>query len=503
MKTFHYIGYVIRNFGPTFLTAILLLLSPSISGANPPLANTSFEIVGPNGSPTATGPLVLGAAGFSAALRWSVFHNTAGSTTTSIVSTTLGGSPGIRAMTVETDGDHNGIVQTTGGPNTGPVRCIAYGWVLVDVGVVGMGAGNGGSTQATSVVSTTTGAWEYLQVENFDTPCNEIVFYSIGGGADFTVDDVGLKEIQDIQAFQNVEYSNAIDERAIVGGGNHAGLDPGQILYTEPLDTLIDFNPMDVVDIYPAIESGDEPDAQIDALASGSDVGLDDVIDNTEALRVSFLGDPGAVTPVSVYREEITGTATEEFYQRDINFPNLPGDLEDLDAMELWRSGDTFDLDDSDFHSIEGDVGGTSVYQFLTGVPIAYITQAQIYGAISGSLNFLGVEGEVDVDALMVRDLGQAGIWDTGDEVLFSIRSADTWTGVEIVHWRFGAAATFLSHGGHLWDSAFVPSSSFPVTDADRDVDAIEVPEPGAALGLLFGAAGLWCCNRYRRWRSA
>jgi hypothetical protein len=482
---------------PAFV--LLLLLLPRFSQANPPLANPTFEIVGPNGSLTVNVTVVPGPAGLSAANSWSVFHNTAGTTTTRLLSTTLGTSLGVRMIEVATDGPLNGIVQTTGVVGSGPLNCIVSGWVFVISGVVGLGGGNGGATQATSIVSTTSGVWEYLQVENLDSPCNEILFYSIGGAAEFFVDDAGLKELQEPGDLPNVEYSNFLDERAIVGGGSHAGLDPGQILYTEPPDTLADTNPQDVIDFFPLIESGAEPDAQIDALASGCDAYFDEVVADQERLLVSFLSDPGPVVNVAVYHEDPSGATGIEYDQRDVNFPNLPGDLEDLDALELWRIKDTMSLDDSTFFSTQGDTGGVSIYQFLTGVPVSYITQAQIYTAISTGLTYEGLQAEVDVDALMVRDLREAGIWDQGDEVLFSIRSAGGWTGVEIVHWKFGSFPTFLVHGGHVWDTTFVPSSVFPVADNDREVDAIEAPEPSSALGLLFGAAALLGCDRLRQ----
>jgi hypothetical protein len=104
----------------------------------------------------------------------------------------------------------------------------------------------------------------------------------------------------------------------------------------------------------------------------------------------------------------------------------------------------------------------------------------------------------------MVKDTGSAGVWDAGDEILFSIRGAGGWTGAEIVHLRFGSPASFLFHGGHDWDPSFVLASAFPVESSDQEVDAIEaVPEPGTLLVLACGSLLLRRLDARRRRRRA
>jgi hypothetical protein len=472
----------------SWVAAGLVLALPA--RANPPLANPSFEILGPNGSPTVHSPPVPGGAGPSAAESWGVFHNTAGGPNTSVtelVATTLP-LPGVgtRMIHVETDGVFNGIVQTTGPTGSGPPSCTASAWLFVNSGVVGMGAGNGGATQATSILTTTTGAWEHLQVENLDSPCNEIVFYSIGGGADYYVESAEIKEYQVAEVISPLEYSNALDESAVLGGGNHNGLDPGQVLYTEPPDTPFNVYPRNVVDFFPLLESGNEPDAQVDALAHGCDGFFNEVRDNEVRLLISIEADPGPGQNIAAYYEDSHGATGVQYTHRDLNDPNFPGDLDDVDGLELWRLMDAgASLSDANFFSTLGDTGGASVYSNLTGTPLVYLTPAQIFSAIV-PLGFAGTAGEVDLDALMVKDTGTAGVWDRGDEILFSVRTAGGWTGGEIVHFPFGGPAAFLIHGGHSWDTSFVLSSVFPVDDIDREVDAIEAaPEPFAQLPLL------------------
>ncbi|MBW2420414.1 MAG: hypothetical protein JRH19_17870, partial [Deltaproteobacteria bacterium] len=172
-----------------------------------------------------------------------------------------------------------------------------------------------------------------------------------------------------------------------------------------------------------------------------------------------------------------------------------------VDGLELWRGMDDATLDDADYFSTQGDATGVSIYSYITGASASYVTRAQIHGALS-TLGFTGGVGDVDVDALMVKDTNGAGDWDEGDEILFSIRSAAGWTGGEIVHWRFGSAAGYLFHGGHDWDSSFDLSTAFPVGVGDQEVDAIEatsVPEPAELLLLACGALLLQGLDRRRR----
>ena len=133
----------------------------------------------------------------------------------------------------------------------------------------------------------------------------------------------------------------------------------------------------------------------------------------------------------------------------------MVGELEDVDALELWGyPGTTEQPDDSDFFSLLGDNAGASIFTFVSGASAVYLTPPQILGALT-PLGFTGTEADVDVDALMVQDIQQSGVWDNGDAVLFSIRANAGWDGGEIVLWRFGAPASFLVHGGHTWNTAF------------------------------------------------
>jgi hypothetical protein len=472
---------------------------PFAAAANPPLANPSFEVVGPNGPVTVNSTAAPGGAGLSAAESWGVFHNTApATTTTELVPTTLPlASAGVRMLHVVADRASNGIVGVTGPFGSGPVSAVASGWVLVNSGVVGMGSGNGGQTTL-DVLSTTTGVWEYLQAPNGFSPVNEMIFYASGGPADFYVELADLTEIQEI-GLSRVEYSNLPDEQAVPGGGDHGAPDPGQVLYTEPIDLPTDSNPRDVVDFYPGIESGEEPDAQVDALANGADAGLLEVLSDSAGLLVSLAGDPGATQPIAAYEERIDGTTSEAFSHRDFNAVDVFGDIDDVDALELWGEGASDDdPSDADYFSLEGDVGAVSVWSHISGTPLPYIQQANI-GAAVIQLGFNGSADEADLDALMVLDVAPHGVWGEGDEILFSIRAANNWDGGELVHLRFGAFPHFLEHGGHDWDTTFGVAGAFlGAVGIGEEVDAIELPEPDALAGLLCGGLCLIALERRR-----
>lgn len=482
----------------------LLFFAPEPAGANPALVNPSFEIIGPNGSPTVHSPGVPGGAGVSAADAWGVFHNTVpATTTTAVLPSTLPGA-GARMLQVQTDRVLNGINQVTGPPGSGPQKGIASAWVRVNSGVVGMGSGNHGNT-GIDIQTTLTGTWEYLQAPNGQTPFNQILFYDQSGGADFYVEEADMLELQDWTPWIPLEYSNRFDEDAIPGGGGHAGDDPGQVLYTEPVDTPVDSNPRAAQDFFPLIEGGFEPDSQVDALANGGDGGFLELVADEAPLLLSLTGDPGPVQPVAVYREDIDGFQGIEFTQRDLHDldPILPNELEDVDALEMW--GDTGTPDqpgDANFYSLEFDQTASVWYDDPGGPPVVYLTPADIVGAVN-QLGFDGVPGQADVDALMVQDTGSPrGIWDHGDAVLFSIRPFNAWDGGEVVYWEFGAAPEFLDHAGHLWDTGFDVAAAFGLATGQQDVDGLEtvpVPEPGTVAGLLFGVPLLHVLDRRRR----
>jgi hypothetical protein len=137
----------------------------------------------------------------------------------------------------------------------------------------------------------------------------------------------------------------------------------------------------------------------------------------------------------------------------------------------------------------------------------------------------------IDVDGTIAHDVGiespiAPALWNPGDELAFTIDpiadgmvldaitgavlgAAPPIDGGEIMHLVKTApgvgpgtfAICFLSHGGHLWDTAFDVRGTFGYFY--EDVDALEVagtltgdtdiptPEPASMLLLVFGAAAV------------
>jgi hypothetical protein len=230
---------------------------------------------------------------------------------------------------------------------------------------------------------------------------------------------------------------------------------------------------------FPALESGDEPDSQVDALANGRDARFDEVVANTAELFVSVRPDPFGPNGYAVFREFPSGTTAPVWLKSHLNNPNAGANfVGEVDALELWGP---VGADDANFYSLNGDVTSTSVFAFIGGTPLSYLSQAQIHSEVAG-LGFVGTQQQVDVDALMVKDADGNGVWSAGDEVLFSVRAAPGMDGGEIVHWEFGASATFLVHGGHVWNTAFNVITAFGLGAGQEDIDAHEAAPPGQVV---------------------
>lgn len=219
-----------------------------------------------------------------------------------------------------------------------------------------------------------------------------------------------------------------------------------------------------VADSYRYLETG-----EVDALAAPGDAYFDDLLNNTAALIFSVNGDHGGPLryelPTGV--NGIWATAAE-INSRGVN---------DLDALELWGPDDQ---NDAEYFSLFGDPGGFAIYDRNGGAPVGLVTTGEIASAI-------GLAGaQVDLDALMVFS----------DRIVFSIRAFGPYDGGELFVYTLGGGAgpaTYLVHGGHVWDTAFDVGATFGCpTD---EIDAIEavpvVPEPGTIAALALGAGAL------------
>lgn len=212
-----------------------------------------------------------------------------------------------------------------------------------------------------------------------------------------------------------------------------------------------------------------------------------------------------------------------------INASPIP---DDIDGIEVWGPEPAFAAD-SDKYSLDPDSfsfgvvtnDAISVWN-QSGTP--YVLHSRIAQAVQSLLGQAPSEREINVDALMVRDfVGDNNIFERDandtDEIIFSIRqildpndpSGFYATGSELfvleAPFATGAPglASFLNHGGHLWDKNYallnmttlltilLDNEEFEVT-VQLDIDGIEavpeatvVPEPSTALLLLIGTAAL------------
>lgn len=247
------------------------------------------------------------------------------------------------------------------------------------------------------------------------------------------------------------EYSNLIDKNA--GGAPVAG----QIVLWAGTGAAVD----------DGIVHGGR--GEVDALANSGDAYFQDVLNNTAALLFSVQADaPG----VPIQAENEAGVITTWATAAEVNSGSA---LDDLDGLEVWGP-DGFS--DATQYSIFGDPGGVAIFN-LDGSTFA--TSAAI-AAMIGVLN----PDQVDLDALMIN----------GSQILFSIRPiAGLYDGGEIwIGDLSTGTASFLVHGGHVWDTAF--DVGLATGCLQENIDALEatalvVPEPATMTAMVLGAAAM------------
>jgi hypothetical protein len=333
--------------------------------------------------------------------------------------------------------------------------------------------------------------------------------------------------------------------------------DPGQVVAWDgiPGPPLADPNSGSTDGFDFPVELIDNGSGQVDALANHGDFLFNQVIGNSASLLFSVTADLDAATmlptgPVvakaHVHYEDPAGAdgVWAEIETGAAGPGAGPGVnhhvVEDLDALEIWgpeppshtdpkndevREGYVGNVNTSDANrfSLDADVTtGFSVfsYDITNKTTLGYIPHAVIVAAVEAL--FLNGEGEygsntrplIDVDATMVHDVGEVGRWDIGDELLFSIDPIDMPTddsgmlfpaidGGEIIHLANtagGLMTSFLSHGGHTWNTAFDVAGTFGYFY--EDIDALEAvgtldgtpmnyPEPSSLALLALGLIAL------------
>lgn len=360
------------------------------------------------------------------------------------------------------------------------------------------------------------------------------------------------------------EYSHDKDQETLAPGGI---LDPQQVIAWDGSGGV-----GDGVDFSGSRGNLYNPDDEVDAIANGGDhlfKELQGDADIPESAHLIFSHDDmisiyttpagtasGALPipfsvpssgPVVLSNGNIIGGAGELSYetafaftpassqgvwatQPEINAMPLP---HDVDGVEVWGPEPGF-TGDTDKYSMDLDFfSGTSVWN-ASGTP--YISQAAIAAAVTSLLgpvtgvlpypNYIDGTDAINLDALMVQDSIRGTGDDTfdrdptgapGDKIIFSIRqiidpSDPTGyyaTGSELFVLDASTGASFLTHGGHLWDKAYALSDlSLPTSlvngHAVIDINAIEaisamvIPEPSSAILLLTACMGLTLTRRRR-----
>jgi len=271
---------------------------------------------------------------------------------------------------------------------------------------------------------------------------------------------------------------------------------------------------------YSGSRAGDtDPAREVDALANHGDALFWDVIANQAALLFST-GSTTLLLPgdsrAAVYN------ASPDYnqlgiHEKSVLFESIGGGIDfwakppeidqagvnDLDGLEVWGGLADPTPNDADMYSLLGDplINGirTSVWYYNGGVSTSYLNAAQIAAAINRP-DIVNLADIIDLDGLMVWDGGNIGQWDNSDAILFSVMPIDAnldgiitpnvnggdIDGGEIWSWRFGQAAQFLFHGGHLWDTAFnVRQATGAVNENIDALEAVATPEPSSFLSLL------------------
>jgi len=256
---------------------------------------------------------------------------------------------------------------------------------------------------------------------------------------------------------------------------------------------------------------------EVDALANFADLFFDEVVNDVSTLLVSpreHQFDPaGGLFEIYFQTATLFGSASGPWAK---NAPDIGGappagtntPPEGIDGLEVWGSDDDhnmFSLYD-DPATVNDPTRGVSVFQFdpLTGVSSPYIYNDDLRAALG-----LGPgDPAIDLDGMMINDDLLDDDFGPGDSILFTVAENGFFHGGEIWVWDFGGPATFLNHGGVLWDTANQPGALFgwvdPITGAPmNDINALEsilvIPEPSGLSVFAAALIGLVQVTRRRR----
>ncbi len=266
---------------------------------------------------------------------------------------------------------------------------------------------------------------------------------------------------------------------------------------------------------YTGSRANDTQDREVDALANSGDILYFDVIGNRAALLFSVDDDP------NIYSESIFG-AGGVWADQSISTPDgtLGSDIDDMnpildtDGLEVWGL-DGPAGDDANNYSLESSSGpipytavpsgaalvfggvpdplSVSVWSFTAGVSTPNWTTTEIATIVSLATGIqLSQLDDINLDGMMTFDPDD--IMFTIDPIL-AIGGSTLLDGGEIFVGTRGAAGiagSFLSHGGHLWDTAFDVMGTFGLQHENVNaLEAVAVSEPASLALMGLGLAGL------------
>lgn len=341
------------------------------------------------------------------------------------------------------------------------------------------------------------------------------------------------------------EYSHDRDATTIGAVGSPPPFDAEQIIAWDGAGGALD------VTDYTGTRPAYTPDDDIDAIANRRDFAYGELkadishlvfsVDDTYGLYSFGALSPGvlpAAGPVILGNGNAIGGAGELSVELAAGVGNPPDTQtlwasqamingmplpDDVDGVEVW--GPEPLLADADKYSLDIDilsgVAGAPPVSIWNASGSPYVFHPSIVAAVTSLLPGpvpSGVEEFINLDALMVQDvIGSEDEFERspvgpaiGDEIIFSIRQIPNpgdpdgyyATGSELFVLNSGGVATYLTHGGHVWDHAY-SLAAFDIWSMDPenygviDINAIEaigefaVPEPSTLLLLVAAVAGV------------
>ncbi|MEE9211619.1 MAG: PEP-CTERM sorting domain-containing protein [Phycisphaeraceae bacterium] len=261
------------------------------------------------------------------------------------------------------------------------------------------------------------------------------------------------------------EYSNFVDKNII------GALDPHQNIGWDGFGGVFDAFDYTAGVPFPLV------DHEVDAIANSRDRFFSAVTSDAAPMLLSLSGTD------NIHFQDVGFGGATGIWATAAEINGMPGAPDDVDGLEVWGP-----VDSNHFSMLLDPAPGPGspdvAVWYYDGVSVGpYILSPDLATA-------LGDPDEpelIDLDALMVFDKANDGIWAPGDKIMFSVRSTigagGIFDGGEIWVWTNGSPAAFLVHGGITWDTANGVGALFGVPT--EEIDALEaVPEPGT-FGLL------------------